>query len=266
MKRSDFGWLVLGLSLAACDDAEPAAAQQAADVGLTVDAAAELPDAQAGGAGGTDAAAGGSGGAGGVGGTAGAGGGAGAAGGMGGAGGAPDDGCREVVVLDDLTVFKYEATRPDATDVAAGAAVPADGACAQPGVLPWTGVTRDEAEAACTVAGFHLCSDAEWALMCAGPDGYPFPYGEVHEPGRCNDHISGVGHLLPTGSKPECTTFSGIYDVSGNVWEINADGFRRGASWKINAVQFHTEVTGCVEKFNILDTFYDDDLGFRCCR
>jgi hypothetical protein len=214
----------------------------------------------AGGAGGAGDAAGGAGGG---------------AGGEGGAGGPtvfedPEHPCVTVADLGGLLMFAYEASRPDATANAAGSA---PGACSRPGVLPAATVTLAESEAACAAVDYHLCTDAEWRRACVGPSGTRgWPYGDVHQAGRCNEHVSGEGHLLRTGAKAGCVSPEGVHDLSGNLWERTADetglgdGFKRGGSYKLNAVMFRTAVTGCNEPFDLFGDLADEDIGFRCCR
>jgi formylglycine-generating enzyme required for sulfatase activity len=39
----------------------------------------------------------------------------------------------------------------------------------------------------CEGRGKRLCYDDEWTRACAGPEGLTYPYGDVHDPGVCND-------------------------------------------------------------------------------
>lgn len=164
-------------------------------------------------------------------------------------------GCLEAIVtVGQMEIFAYEASDSEGR------------ACSRQGVTPWTGLTRAEAESACASSGFALCSDAQWLAACAGESGRSWPYGGGHIPGRCNDQVSGNSALALTGSFPGCVTPEGVFDLSGNVWEMTADGQRRGASFRVNAVMFDTEITRCDRPFFLSDVFYADDLGFRCCR
>jgi hypothetical protein len=169
-----------------------------------------------------------------------------------------------VVALGDFEIFAFEASRPDATAAASGVA--GGGACSRPEVLPWVNLTRADAEAACSASGFRLCTDAEWQAACQGERRWAFPYAGEHRPGTCNDHVSGTGQLQPAGALADCRTPEGVFDQSGNVWEMTADGSRRGASWRVNAVMFRTETARCDITYVNGEAFFADDLGFRCCR
>jgi formylglycine-generating enzyme required for sulfatase activity len=172
--------------------------------------------------------------------------------------------CRQTVRVGGYEIFTYEASRPDATQASAGA--DETEVCSRAGVLPWTLLTHAEATAACASAGFALCTNEQWQVACAGPDMELFPYGGPHADAVCNDHIAGGNALEPTGARPGCRTASGIYDLSGNVWEITAESDRRGASWRLNASTYQQEYAGCFEHVFINDAYADDDVGFRCCR
>jgi len=170
----------------------------------------------------------------------------------------------ETVTIGDLEIFAYEASRPDGTAAMDG--VEEGEVCSRAGVRPWTNVTVGQAEAICATVGFRLCTDPEWETACRGEDQLQFPYGRAHEPGVCNDHVSGANSTQPAGSYPGCRTATGIYDLSGNVWEITAGPSRRGASFRVYASSFRAEAGDCISTFVLFDDYHGDDLGFRCCR
>lgn len=73
-----------------------------------------------------------------------------------------------VTLGNGVEIFKYEASRPDATDTASGntnTAIP----CSKAGVIPWTNVKYPDAMSACERLGARLCTEADWALACEGP-------------------------------------------------------------------------------------------------
>jgi hypothetical protein len=172
--------------------------------------------------------------------------------------------CVATVALDGYEIFAFEASHPDAT--AAERGVDAAGVCSRPGVLPWTDLTVAQARTACETIGFSLCTNAQWQAACSGPDMNLYPYGGPHVDALCNDHIAGGNALEPTGQRPDCHTPTGIYDQSGNVWEMTAEGERRGGSWRVNASTYQQEYAGCFESLFINEQYADADLGFRCCR
>lgn len=177
---------------------------------------------------------------------------------------APVEGCVATVMVDAFEIFRFEASRPDATADSAG--VDQGGVCSRPGVLPWTDVTLADARIACESIGFAVCSGVQWQAACAGPDLWPYPYGEAYGQGVCNDHVTGSGALEVTGGRAGCVGPAGIHDQNGNVWELTDDGRRRGASYRINASMFRPEAGACEASYVVPDAFFARDLGFRCCR
>jgi len=55
------------------------------------------------------------------------------------------------------------------------------------GALPLVMLHFDEAESWCASRGKRLCFDDEWTAACEGPQATPWPYGDQHDPGVCND-------------------------------------------------------------------------------
>lgn len=183
---------------------------------------------------------------------------------------APPDPCLAALVrVGAVEVFAYEASRPDADAASSGAA--SSRACSRPGVLPWVSVTRADARAACVASGFSLCAADAWQRICQGepPEPRDFPYGFAHNPAACNDHVSGAGVLEPTGARPRCVTPAGVFDLSGNAWELVEDGEeiqRRGGSYKLVAGNHHVRDADCRAAYFVSEPFFAEDLGFRCCR
>jgi hypothetical protein len=143
-----------------------------------------------------------------------------------------------VSVEDRFCMDRYEASRPDASD--SGQGVSDSLAVSRRGVIPWHGfhefspVTFIEASAACSAAGKRICSASEWAWACSGPKGTRYCYGDEYIPDRCNsidahcdsvypgcyyDSTDYMYQIMPTGSFPACTSWCGVYDMSGNLWE-----------------------------------------------
>ncbi|HEU4534712.1 MAG TPA: SUMF1/EgtB/PvdO family nonheme iron enzyme, partial [Polyangiaceae bacterium] len=73
------------------------------------------------------------------------------------------------------------------------------------GFMPQAYISRNEAEAACGLAGKRLCSLAEWQRACQGSKALLFPYGKAYQKGACN---SGKAHLL-----------SMFFGTNGNAWK-----------------------------------------------
>ncbi len=201
----------------------------------------------------------------------------------------PDDPAR---VVDDMVeidrnglhfwIYRYEASRPDATSSDSGAMTFRP--CSNPDVLPWSAVTYDQAQAACQAVGKRLCTAAEWLAACQGPSESTYPYGNDYEPTACNgedlDGISGGGDddvLLPTGDPgmlSACVSEEGIYDLSGNLREWTDD--QRGDTgdpdhvpiYVIRGGGYTTASPGMSCAFDLshaVSTVVLPTVGFRCC-
>jgi hypothetical protein len=183
----------------------------------------------------------------------------------------------EVIELSSgVKVFKYEASRPDATDEEAGTSTLR--ACSKPGALPWTSVSYASAKSACEAAGYRLCNGGEWQDACEGTGGASYPYGDEYGADTCNgaDHdvrgAAGVQNaLLPTGSRDGCVSPAGALDMSGNAKEWTDDEedmvggqtlyVVRGGSYQSPELGLRCEVVLSQQ----IATTVLPTLGFRCC-
>jgi formylglycine-generating enzyme required for sulfatase activity len=91
-----------------------------------------------------------------------------------------------------------------------------------PGVIPSTGITWFQAQAACENARKRLPSNAEWQVAAAGtPDAGP-------DNGTTDCNTTTATFMLPedpvnTGSRSGCVSARGAYDMVGNLFEWVAD-------------------------------------------
>ncbi len=172
----------------------------------------------------------------------------------------PDD----MVPVCGFCIDVHEASRPDATEDSAGA--DESEAVSREGVRPWSNMTLEQAEAACDAAGKRLCTAEEWIQACRGPGDTDYPYGNTYEPETCNGidtYGRGNQRLHATGDFPSCTNGYGVFDISGNVWEIGVDGLgwvHGGAYNCIDSQNLHL----CSYHQNFSDT-QRTNVGFRCC-
>ncbi|MDH5671788.1 MAG: MopE-related protein [Myxococcales bacterium] len=142
-------------------------------------------------------------------------------------------------------VYTHEASRPDADGATIGSSEAR--ACSGGDRLPWTGVSYDEAVAACEAAGARLCTRDDWRLACScGGTGsgsspnydYGWPSG-----GSCTTSVATVeaqcniedpsGAIEPGGTSSSCYITHGgvgVYDLSGNVRELTAAENGSGAA------------------------------------
>ena len=95
------------------------------------------------------------------------------------------------------------------------------------GVYPWVYIDQTEARTACAnhPDGKYLCTDEQW-LAAANIKGVMFSLAAtltdctVDENTDCDWADSpGGGDACMTGSKTDCVSSEGVYDMTGNVWE-----------------------------------------------
>ncbi|MCB9745535.1 MAG: SUMF1/EgtB/PvdO family nonheme iron enzyme [Alphaproteobacteria bacterium] len=146
-----------------------------------------------------------------------------------------------------------------------------------PGQEPSKAISWYQAYGACAAAGWHLCSSAEWEDACAGPPGtaqreYPTPDGALSLQ-QCVLGDKGVhlkAPLSPTGSRAQCHTPEGVYDLLGNLWEWTDPGQRDAAGLplidKRGAAHYSAEPQPC--SYGSVGSHapsFDGTIGFRCC-
>ncbi len=187
-----------------------------------------------------------------------------------------EEGCAVAwVSMGDFEIFKYEASRSDATASDQGSAVGA--ACSVAGVVPWTQVTWLEARASCEAAGARLCLGVEWDGGCRGAGRAIFPYGQTYDPQACNTLESPDGCLMgncqvvATGSYPACVSEGGAFDMSGNVAEWVEDQRPFGEeAYDVRGGSYLSSDDNTIRCRNAnlsrAPGFTNPDLGFRCCR
>lgn len=138
-------------------------------------------------------------------------------------------------------------------------------------VMPWVGISWNDVSAACAAVGKRLCEADEWLDLCSGPPpGTVYPYGDTPIDNACNGiaywEDPGASETLPTGSVATCEGgYSGIFDMSGNVWEWTApcagDCFARGGADIDDASGLR-----CDSYLTLSPSVAGGNVGFRCCR
>jgi formylglycine-generating enzyme required for sulfatase activity len=182
----------------------------------------------------------------------------------------------------DFWIYRYEASRPDATETSAGGSDVR--ACSKQGALPWGGATYAQAEAACQAVGKRLCSPAEWLAACAGSSGLSYPYGDTYDGEMCNgrdlDGIPGGDDdniLLPagdTGLLSGCVSEDSVHDMSGNLreWTTEQSGDTGDPDYTpiyvVRGGDYTTPEPGLGCTFTLSQAVADvilPTIGFRCC-
>ena len=179
----------------------------------------------------------------------------------------------------DFYIYRYEASRPDASAMDEGLSDART--CSKAGVLPWSGITFGAAQAACAATGRRLCTADEYLAACGGAAGNAYPYGSSFDPVACNtesfDGIAGGNDddvLLPTGDMAlaMCVSDDMVADLSGNLKEWTDDITGQSPTGVDIAVlrggAYDTPSVGATCDFRTSRAAIDTVLptiGFRCC-
>ncbi|MBN1577815.1 MAG: SUMF1/EgtB/PvdO family nonheme iron enzyme [Chitinispirillaceae bacterium] len=134
------------------------------------------------------------------------------------------------------------------------------------GALPRSYISRYQAADSCATVGKRLCTAEEWMVACAGPYTWKYPYGQRYEPYGCVTHDT---MAAPSGSKPECRTFFGAFDMSGNLLEwTDTRAIENGSfSYVMGGFWESGPKSACRDKrYSYYPQNRHNPVGFRCCR
>jgi formylglycine-generating enzyme required for sulfatase activity len=124
---------------------------------------------------------------------------------------------------------------------AAGGTISAPGAVIEgfdAPMQPKINVSWFEANAYAAWRGCRLPTEAEWEYASRGPEARKWPWGNDLDPQRANTYEGGEAEPTNTtvvGAFTGGVSWTGAYDLAGNVWEWNADWY--GASYYAQSPQ-----------------------------
>ena len=206
-------------------------------------------------------------------------------------------------------IHSYEASRPSGavttqgvgngyvSSAPAGVTLDATRACSEPVRLPWTRVTPQEAEQACTAAGGSLCTTAQYQSACLTTSTCTYGYSPRgaactttftpsvkfcnlapsfdFDPATAGDHDG----LLLTGDpalkncradwsalQGNTTSTDKIFDITGNTREITRTALN---DYRLMGGAYDHRIpagAACTASDQKVDANYRyEDAGFRCC-
>jgi hypothetical protein len=89
------------------------------------------------------------------------------------------------------------------------------GAVSRPNAQPWRYIARHQAEEACARSGKRLPTNREWYSAALGtPDVI-----SNNSDGYCYVEANSLAEPILSGSRSQCVSSVGAYDMIGNVWE-----------------------------------------------
>jgi hypothetical protein len=143
----------------------------------------------------------------------------------------------------------------------------------EPGAIPTSNVTRDEAEALCSSKGKRLCTELEWERACKGPENTTYEYGDQYRASSCGTGVaSEEAARRPTGENALCKSAFGVADMHGGVWEWTSSAWGRGATKEatLGVLRGGNAIAGelvgrCANAIGRPANKKSPTMGFRCC-
>ena len=142
----------------------------------------------------------------------------------------------------------------------------------EPGAIPTSNVTRDEAEQLCTSKGKRLCTELEWERSCKGPDNASYEYGDTYRAASCGTGVSSEeAARRPAGEHAVCKSGFGVADMHGGVWEWTDSAWGRGSKDRsLGVLRGGNAVAGelvgrCANAIGRPSGKRSPTMGLRCC-
>jgi len=138
----------------------------------------------------------------------------------------------------------------------------------EPGAIPQTSVTRDEAKEKCEEIGKRLCTELEWERACKGPDSLVHEYGNKYRAESCGAGVTGLP--LPSGSHVACLSKFGVHEMHGGPFEWTASDWGRSEPRSLVVLRGGTGTPGdlfgrCSHAVASRPDTKKGNIGFRCC-
>lgn len=137
----------------------------------------------------------------------------------------------------------------------------------EPGAIPSTHMSWEEAKALCEKDEKRLCTELELERACKGPANTTYPYGNSYRPDVCKE--AGRGTVSPIGINTGCKSAFGVQDTHGTVWFWTASSWERKTEGLV-AIRGGRSASGelvgrCANGEPEDPSAKREDLGVRCC-
>jgi hypothetical protein len=133
------------------------------------------------------------------------------------------------------------------------------------GMVPMAYVSVYQATDSCAASGKRLCASDEWTIACTGPYGWKYPYGAHYQLYACTTNDTTA---RPSGDKPECRGYFGVFDMSGNLAEWTSTKSAKNTAFN-NVMGGFWESgpqSGCFDvRYSYFPQNRHNPVGFRCC-
>jgi formylglycine-generating enzyme required for sulfatase activity len=155
------------------------------------------------------------------------------------------------------------------------------------GAYPDFAMSAYDAEQVCSDINKRLCSYKEWHRACVGSHDYYYSYGPTFKSGTCNDNkvygaapnwmlmwdrIAWKAYARtlykgePSGSRPNCVTDEGVYDLPANVreWVKDGDQYVVPSGYWYGTMEGPPTCSYVIR--NHAKGFASYEFGTRCCK
>jgi len=147
---------------------------------------------------------------------------------------------------------------------------------ALPGDAPVTCVDWCDAKSFCVFSMKELCTgtynkpkEGVWYDACSSNDKNDYPYAGTYQSTVCNDDSVIAKTLVSVGSRKQCVTPSGLFDMTGNAaeWVDACNGDTQTDTCDIRGGSFNDNsgLAMCGGSVGLKKEVGLGTLGFRCC-
>lgn len=144
----------------------------------------------------------------------------------------------------------------------------------EPGGIPTTNVSRDEAQKQCESRGKRLCTELEWERACKGDTNTTYEYGSNYRQAACGTGVPVEKAANRTnGEFPACKSSFGVMDLHGGVWEWTASTWegRKAGEQNSGVLRGGNATSGelvgrCANSLARSVSSKTATIGFRCCQ